>query len=77
MSYMDRQGWQCQFLEADLKTPLPKRPQFASSDKITALVERNGSLPPVPRNQVCAQTAEAVASLGVDAGLQPIYHPRK
>jgi len=23
MSYMDRQGWQCQFLEADLKTPLP------------------------------------------------------
>jgi hypothetical protein len=23
MSFMDRKGWHCQFLEADLKTPLP------------------------------------------------------
>ena len=23
ISLMDRHGWQCQFLEADLKTPLP------------------------------------------------------
>jgi hypothetical protein len=25
MSFIDRQGWQCQFLEAYLQTPLPKR----------------------------------------------------
>jgi hypothetical protein len=24
MSFMDRRGWLCQFLEADLKTPLPR-----------------------------------------------------
>ena len=28
MSFMDRQGWQCQSLEADLQTPLPKRLHF-------------------------------------------------
>jgi hypothetical protein len=35
MSFEDRQGWQCQFLEADLKTPLrwtsrPSTPRSAS-----------------------------------------------
>jgi hypothetical protein len=40
MSFMDRHGWQCQFLEADLKTPLPKRLHFSSPDKIIELVER-------------------------------------
>ena len=42
MSFMDRQGWQCQFLEADLQTPLPKRLHFASSAKVVDLVERAG-----------------------------------
>jgi hypothetical protein len=45
MSFMDRRGWQCQFLEADLKTPLPKRLHFTSPDKIIELVERGGGLP--------------------------------
>jgi hypothetical protein len=40
--FQDRYCWQCQFLEADLKTPLPKRLHFASSDKIIELVERGG-----------------------------------
>jgi hypothetical protein len=44
LSFQDRHGWQCQFLEADLKTPLPKRLHFASSDKIIELVERGGGL---------------------------------
>jgi len=44
VSFMDRHGWQCQFLEADLKTPLPKRLHFSSSDKIIELVERGGGL---------------------------------
>jgi hypothetical protein len=44
MSFMDRHGWQCQFLEADLKTRLPKRLHFSSPDKIIELVERGGGL---------------------------------
>src|ERR1035441_720707 len=31
MSFQDRQGWHCQFLEQDLKTPLPKKLHFAAS----------------------------------------------
>jgi hypothetical protein len=42
MSFQDRQGWQCQFLEADLQTPLPRKLHFASSAKVVELVERAG-----------------------------------
>ena len=45
LSFQDRHGWQCQFLEADLKTPLPKRLHFASPDKVVELVERGGGFP--------------------------------
>jgi hypothetical protein len=41
---MDRHGWQCQFLEADLQTPLPKRLHFTSPNKIIEMVERGGGL---------------------------------
>jgi hypothetical protein len=44
VSFQDRHGWQCQFLEADLKTPLPKRLHFTSSDKVVELVERGGGI---------------------------------
>jgi hypothetical protein len=42
LSFQCRKGWHCQFLEADLQTPLPKRLHFASSDKVVELVERAG-----------------------------------
>jgi hypothetical protein len=42
MSFQDRHGWHCQFLEADLQTPLPKHLHFPSADKIIELVERGG-----------------------------------
>lgn len=42
LSFQDRHGWQCQFLEADLQTPLPKRLHFTSSDKVVELIERAG-----------------------------------
>ena len=42
MSFQDRHGWHCQFLEADLKTSLPKKLHFTSPDKIIELVERGG-----------------------------------
>jgi hypothetical protein len=42
MSFQDRYGWHCQFLEADLKTSLPRHLHFTSADKIIELVERGG-----------------------------------
>ena len=40
MSFFRRQGWQVQFLEADLKTPLPRKLTFADPDKIRELARR-------------------------------------
>jgi hypothetical protein len=42
MSFMDRQGWYCQFLRSDLKTPLPRKLHFKSAEKIIELVQRGG-----------------------------------
>ena len=41
----DRHGWQYQFLEANLKTPLPKRLHVTSPEKVVELVKRGGGLP--------------------------------
>jgi hypothetical protein len=42
LSFQLRDGWHCQFLEADLKTALPRKLHFASPDKLVELVERGG-----------------------------------
>jgi hypothetical protein len=42
LSFQFRDDWRCQFLEQDLKTPLPRKLHFASPDKIVELVERGG-----------------------------------
>jgi hypothetical protein len=42
LSFQHRNGWRCQFLEQDLKTSLPRKLHFASSQKIIELVERAG-----------------------------------
>ena len=44
MSFMDRRGWQCQFLEEDLKTTLPLKLMFSIIYKIIELVERGGGI---------------------------------
>ena len=45
MSFMlMKQTWSCQFLEEDLKTSLPRKLTFATSDKILDLAERTGAL---------------------------------
>jgi hypothetical protein len=44
VSVQRRNGWHCQLFEADLKTPLPKRLHFASSDKIIELVQCGGGI---------------------------------
>jgi hypothetical protein len=42
MSYMLRNGWHCHFLEADLKTPLPRKLNFPGPEKIVETAERGG-----------------------------------
>jgi hypothetical protein len=44
MYFMLSHSWHCQFLEADLKTPLPRKLTFATADKVRELVERAGGL---------------------------------
>jgi hypothetical protein len=40
MTFFLRQGWQVQFCEVDLKTPLPKKLTFADPEKIRELARR-------------------------------------
>jgi hypothetical protein len=35
---MLRQGWHCQFLEADLKTPLPRKLTFSDPGRIVEII---------------------------------------
>jgi hypothetical protein len=36
-------GWYCQFLEEDLKTPLPRKLTFQTSEKVIQMAERGGA----------------------------------
>jgi len=44
MSFMLRDGWYCQFLEADLKTPLPRKVSFSDPAMMLAFAERGGCI---------------------------------
>ena len=44
MYFQYRDGWQCQFLETDLKTSLPRKLHFTSPEKVIKLVERGGGI---------------------------------
>jgi hypothetical protein len=44
MSFMQRKGWTCQFLEPDLQTALPRRLNFAEVEKVRELAKRGGGL---------------------------------
>jgi hypothetical protein len=44
MSFQDRRGWHCQFLEADLKSSLPLKLHFKSAAKLIELIERGGGI---------------------------------
>jgi hypothetical protein len=43
MHFMLCEGWHCQFLEADLKTPLPRKLTLKTPDEIRSMIERVGS----------------------------------
>jgi hypothetical protein len=40
MFFFEREGWQVQFLEPDLKTPLPRKLTFTDPEKIRELARR-------------------------------------
>jgi hypothetical protein len=42
MFFMLRQGWHCQFLEEDLKTPLPRKLSVSDPTKLFEIAERGG-----------------------------------
>lgn len=65
-----RNGWQCQFLEADLKTSLPRKPVLADSEKLIGLVEHGGGLPDLANRQALDQ-AIAEGRGGVFLNLTP------
>jgi hypothetical protein len=60
MSYMQNRGWYCQFLEEDLKTSLPRKFTFATSDKVIELVERSGGI----KNTEARQALEYGINIG-------------
>ena len=43
MSFMFRNGWLCQFLEEDLKTPLPRRVTLSTQEKVREIARRGGA----------------------------------
>jgi hypothetical protein len=42
MTFMLRGSWHCQFLQEDVKTPLPRKLNFCSPEKLFELAERGG-----------------------------------
>jgi hypothetical protein len=45
MSFFFKSGWQVQFLEADLKTALPRKLTFSDPEKIRELAKRGEAGP--------------------------------
>jgi hypothetical protein len=39
-----RGGWYCQFLEEDLKTPLPRKLTFQEPEKVIDMAKRGGAV---------------------------------
>jgi hypothetical protein len=44
MHFMLQNGWFCQFLEEDLKTPLPRKVRFEDPEKIIEMAEKGKRL---------------------------------
>ena len=58
MSFQFRYGWHCQFLEQDLKTPLPRKLHFKSAEKVIELVVRGGGLGNLESKQMLDRALE-------------------
>jgi hypothetical protein len=58
LSFQCRYGWHCQFLEQDLRTPLPRKLHFKSAEKVIELVARGGGLGNLESKQMLDQAIE-------------------
>jgi hypothetical protein len=65
LSFQFRDDWHCQFLEEDLKTALPRKLHFASSEKLIELVERGGGF--------ADQDTRLAVSQGIEMGRGGIF----
>jgi hypothetical protein len=59
MSFFFRTGWQIQFLEADLKTPLPRELTFSDPEKIRELAKRGEAWGDSESRQILEHAIEA------------------
>jgi hypothetical protein len=60
MSFMYRHGWLCQFLEEDLRTPLPRKLHFRTEDKVREIARRGGGM----LNLECLQAFDHAIEIG-------------
>jgi hypothetical protein len=58
MTFFLRKGWQVQFFEADLKTPLPMKLTFTDAEKIRELARRGEAWGDLESRQMLEHTIE-------------------
>ena len=67
MHFMFRKGWHCQFLEDDMKTPLPRTLTFADDQKIWEMTKRDGFTLNIPgRQELEAALRKGVGGIWLD-----------
>jgi hypothetical protein len=75
MYFFLRSGWQVQFLEPDLKTPLPRKLTFADPEKIRVLARRGEALGSSESRQML-EYAISVGRGGIYLKLTPEQYAR-
>jgi hypothetical protein len=58
MTFFFRKGWQVQFLQADLKTALPKKLTFSDPEKIRELARRGEAMGDLESKQIVEHAIE-------------------
>lgn len=75
MTFFYRKGWQVQFVEADLQTPLPRTFTFADPEKIRELARRCEAMGTSEARQMLEYAIEAGRG-GVYLKLTPEQHAK-
>jgi hypothetical protein len=75
MSFMQRKGWSCQFLEPDLQTALPRKLSFADAEKVRELAKRGGGVPDLESASALEHGIE-IGRGGVWLSLTPEHYGR-
>jgi hypothetical protein len=75
MYFFERDGWQVQFTEADLKTPLPRKLTFADPEKIRELARRGEAWGDSENRQILEDAIENGRG-GMYLRLTPEQHAR-